>query len=89
MGFISIFIFLFKYGPSIFQLIKSAVELIRWLKKNDEPQNVTSFAEEDPVKERLHGMARRAKVSKDQSELKDFVSRLEHRKAEVLKRRGK
>lgn len=85
MGFISIFIFLLKYGPSIFQLIKSAVELIQWLKKND-TESVSQFADPEPIKVRLHDMARRCKDKKDRGELNDFVTRLQIRKLEVQRK---
>ena len=82
MGFVSIIMFLLKYGPSIFQLIKTAVELIRWLKKNDE-SSAKTFAYEAPVKEQLNDMAKRAKATKDHKELLEYIERLKQRKAEV------
>lgn len=82
MGFVSILMFLLKYGPSIFQLIKSAVELIKWLKNNDQ-NSFVAFADGESLKQRLHGMAGRCKRMNDHTELEKFVAMLKQRKAEV------
>lgn len=84
MNYISILIFLLKYGPSIFEFIKAAVELIKWLRKNDDISlvNVTDAS----IKAELNDMARRCKKSKNFTELRLYVQDLKNRKKEVERR---
>lgn len=85
MSFISIILFLIKYGPAIVELIKAAIDLIKWLRKNDEER--VEFADEASVKSRLEGMAKRCKQKKDTQELRDYVEKLRARKAEVERKK--
>ena len=86
MGFISILLFLLKYGPAIFELIKAAIELIRWLRKNNEPAAMSMS--ESNFKDELNGIARRCKRFKNLTELRLYVQDLENRKKEVEKRQS-
>jgi hypothetical protein len=86
MNFISILLFLLKYGPAIFEFIKSAIDLIKWLRKNDEQAAVSMT--EASVKQELNEIAKRCKKSKDLTELRLYVKELENRKAEVERRQA-
>jgi len=82
MGFISILMFLIKYGPAILNLIKTAITLIRWLRENDE-QAAVQFADSATIEVNLNGMARRCKRRGDNAELQSYVDILLERKASV------
>jgi len=88
MNFISIILFFIKYGPMFFEFIMKAIELIRWLRKNDDEAKVR-FASSESVKSELDGIAKRCKKSKDMSEIKDYIAGLEARKAEVIEKKKK
>lgn len=85
MNFFAILMFLLKYGPSIFQLIKAALDLIKWLREND--VDAKEFADAEPIKMKLDGMAKRCRKSRDRSELANYVEQLRKRKAEVEAKR--
>ena len=76
MGFLNVFLLILKYGPAVFELIKQAVELIRWLRENNDEK----LAEAEVS---LKGMAARGKKAKDYSELKGYIAELERKKSEV------
>jgi predicted RecB family endonuclease len=78
MGFLNIILLIIKYGPAVFELVKKAIELIRWLRDNDEEAQLAEA--EVSVTE----MAKRCKKAKDNTELKTFVGNLEARKEQVL-----
>ena len=82
MGFISILMFLLKYGPAILNLIKTAITLIRWLKENDD-QAAVQFADSKNVEASLDGIARRCKKRGDNAELQAYIDILKERKATV------
>jgi len=82
MGFISILMFLIKYGPAILNLIKTAITLIRWLRENDD-QAAVQFADAKNVEATLDGIARRCKKRGDNAELQSYVDILQERKASV------
>ena len=86
MGFFSILLMIIKYGPAVFNLIRTAIELIRWLRSNDEESSL-KFADEAPIAEDLKTMAKRSKKSKDLSELKNYVDSLKARKDKVMARK--
>ena len=79
MGFLNIILLILKYGPAVFELIKKAIELIRWLRDNDEEATKLAEAEVSVTE-----MAKRCKKAKDNTELKTFVENLEARKEQVL-----
>lgn len=83
MGFFSILLIILKYGPAVFNLIKAAIELIRWLRNNDEEYSL-KFADEAPIEADLKSMAKRCKKSKDLSELQNYVDNLKARKEQVI-----
>ena len=76
MGFLNIILLIIKYGPAVFELIKKAIELIRWLRENNDEKLASA---EVMVKI----MAARGKKVKDYSELKAYIAELERKKAEV------
>jgi len=76
MGFLNILILIIKYGPAVFELIKKAVELIGWLRENNDEKLTAAEVS-------LNAMAARGKKAKDYSELKDYIAELERKKAEV------
>jgi len=82
MGFISILMFLIKYGPAILNLIKTAITLIRWLRENDE-QAAVQFADSATIEVNLNGMAQRCKKRGDNTELHAYVLELQTRKATI------
>jgi hypothetical protein len=86
MSFMSILLFLLKYGPSIFQLIKAAIELIRWLRENDD--EAVMFADAESVKSHLDRMAKRCRAARNNVELEQFVENLRRRKEIVMEKRG-
>ncbi len=79
MGFWNIILLIIKYGPAVFELIKKAIELIRWLRDNDEEATQLAEAEVSVAE-----IAKRCKQAKDNTELKTFVDNLEARKEHVL-----
>lgn len=83
MGFLNIILLILKYGPALFELIKSAIELIRWLRSNDEEAAQLVEAEVS-----LDEMAKRCKKSKDSTELKMFVENLKARKEQVIAKKA-
>lgn len=86
MNFISILLFLLKYGPAIFEFIKAAIDLIKWLRKNDDPAAMTMS--ESGLKQELNDIAKRCKKSKDLTELRLYVKELENRKAEIERQKA-
>jgi len=76
MGFLNILLLIIKYGPAVFELIKKAIELIRWLRENNDEK----LAEAEVS---VNSMAARGKKAKNYSELKDYIADLERKKAEV------
>ena len=82
MGFLNIILLIIKYGPAIFNLIKAAIELIRWLRENDD--EVKTLATEMCVEE----IAKRCKKSKDMTELQTLVDNLKVRKEQVRAKKG-
>lgn len=80
MGWMSIILFLLKYGPSIVELIIAAIKLIRWLRDNDKS---VAFGDDAQVKTHLTMLADKAKKGKDLAELRDYVEKLKARRAEV------
>jgi|688.fasta_scaffold587173_2 hypothetical protein len=85
MNFISILLFLLKYGPAIFEFIKAAIDLIKWLRKNDDQAAVSMT--EASVKQELNEIAKRCKKSKDMTELREYVANLQARKEEIERHR--
>jgi hypothetical protein len=87
MGFWNIILLIIKYGPAVYELIKKAIELIRWLRNNDDDQNIVSLGDDQKVATDLKEMARRCREAGNYTELYELVDRLESRKAEVEKRK--
>jgi hypothetical protein len=83
MGFLNIILLIIKYGPAVFELIKKAIELIRWLRDNEDEASHLVNAESS-----VEEIAKRCKKSKDNSELKEFVDSLEARKEQVLAKKA-
>jgi hypothetical protein len=73
-----------KYGPSIFELIRKAVELIKWLRDNDNDENIVALGDDKKVQADLKEMAQRCREANDFTELYELVDSLKSRKKEVM-----
>ena len=88
MGFWSVILLIIKYGPSVFELIKKAIELIGWLRDNDDDETIVSLGDDKKVQADLKEMARRCREAGDYTELYDLVDRLKNRKLDVIARKS-
>ena len=87
MGFWSIILLILKYGPAVFELIMKAIELIRWLRNNDNDEAIVSLGDDKKVAADLKEMARRCREAGDYKELYELVDTLKARKETVLARK--
>ncbi len=77
---LQLLIFLIKYGPSIFNLVKEIIELVKWLREN---RKTMMIADNDTQLRTLHLMAKRCKGCGSNAELVSYRNSLQRFKAEA------
>lgn len=90
MSWLTILLFILKYGPAIFELVKSIFDLIEWLRERDPKTLVDkvgfkSAYDRKELMRALTDMAAEAKRQKDTSALVGLRDKLAARRAELEK----
>ena len=91
MSFLAILLFLVKYGPAIFAVVKDIISRIKWLRANRKLSGgfldtaaIHAFNDDKSIIRNLHVLASRDKATGGPRELLAFRDQLAAEKARML-----
>lgn len=88
MSWLTVLLFLLKYGPTILNIVREIYDLIQWLRGNSAMMSTVAFMNNSNVIKHLDGMASRCKDCRSPRELIAYRDLLAKQKEHVLASRS-